>query len=353
MYINRIILRDALVFDDLDITLHNDWTGDPLRSVLLTGPNGSGKTTLLRIIAALWENFGEWLRLHKTLNAEQQAQNGLLTDIGLAAIEVHQFQQEPLWLFTAATPDDYSYFKDTAYLNTLTFTGQVVGEVRGRQGRPSLEGGQNDWFDSINSQKERLELGVDDAAVLPNAVFLRAEQRNILAPNRNRTVYTEALYRWLVSYDAQQRWQGHLEAMLRNLKVRDPQAFRQTLDQINAVIGGDKRLTDFDDNLRLRVVVDGTRNTSHTIDQLSSGEQQVLLLLFMVSRWMMPGGLVLIDEPDLHLHVSLQRQVVHQLEQLVRAKEGQLIVTSHSPTLWDEYTERQRMDLGQTANEQS
>ncbi|MGF1506844.1 MAG: AAA family ATPase [Anaerolineae bacterium] len=54
----------------------------------------------------------------------------------------------------------------------------------------------------------------------------------------------------------------------------------------------------------------------------SAGEQQCLIMMFMVSRWLMPGGIVLVDEPDMHLHVSLQRHFIHELEKhsLTRAK---------------------------------
>ena len=90
--------------------------------------------------------------------------------------------------------------------------------------------------------------------------------------------------------------------------------------------------------------------TSHHIDDLSAGERQCLILMFMVSRWLMEGGIVLIDEPDLHLHVSLQRQFAHELERVVDRKHGQLIVTSHSPTMWEEYNERQRIELGETVH---
>jgi predicted ATP-dependent endonuclease of OLD family len=67
--------------------------------------------------------------------------------------------------------------------------------------------------------------------------------------------------------------------------------------------------------------------------------------MFMVSRWLQPGGVVLIDEPDLHMHVAWQRQFIHEVEKRVLAKQGQLIITSHSPELWEEYNQFQSFDL--------
>jgi predicted ATPase len=177
---------------------------------------------------------------------------------------------------------------------------------------------------------------------------LDAETRTIITPQRraSREATTEPLFKWFRDYEPSDRWDGHLETMIRNLKIRDPNRFRTLIAGLNHFLGDGKKLTDFDDNLRLRVQIGKQRSNAHYIDDLSAGERQCLILLFMVERWLMDGGVVLIDEPDLHLHVSLQRQFIRDLETLVTKRHGQIIVTSHSPTLWEEYSDRQRVELG-------
>jgi AAA15 family ATPase/GTPase len=75
----------------------------------------------------------------------------------------------------------------------------------------------------------------------------------------------------------------------------------------------------------------------HTLDDLSAGEHQVLIQLYLVSRFLKPGGVVMIDEPDLHLHPSLVPSFLARLETQVKERNGQLILTSHNPAIWDRY----------------
>ncbi|WP_141008311.1 AAA family ATPase, partial [Shigella sp. FC1967] len=76
---------------------------------------------------------------------------------------------------------------------------------------------------------------------------------------------------------------------------------------------------------------------THTLDEMSSGEHQVLIMLFMVQRWLQLGGVVLIDEPDLHLHPSLVQPLLATLENIIQKKKGQLILTSHATDVWQRY----------------
>jgi predicted ATPase len=64
----------------------------------------------------------------------------------------------------------------------------------------------------------------------------------------------------------------------------------------------------------------------------------------MVLRWLSPGGIVLLDEPELHQHLSLMRGSLAVLHSLI-AKEfnGQLLVASHAPEVWDHF-KRERHD---------
>ena len=66
---------------------------------------------------------------------------------------------------------------------------------------------------------------------------------------------------------------------------------------------------------------------------LSSGEQQMLVLAYQIIFLAAPDTLVLIDEPELSLHVSWQSTLVDDLVAMGRASKLGFLLATHSPTL--------------------
>jgi hypothetical protein len=69
------------------------------------------------------------------------------------------------------------------------------------------------------------------------------------------------------------------------------------------------------------------------VSTTGSGFHQVLLILaFMLAR---RSSLILLDEPDAHLHVLLQKQLYDILRRLCHETKGQLVIATHSEVLID------------------
>ncbi len=69
------------------------------------------------------------------------------------------------------------------------------------------------------------------------------------------------------------------------------------------------------------------------LSNAGSGTLQVLLLLaFLYAR---PATVVLLDEPDAHQHIILQRQVYDLVRKVARERGGQVIVATHSEVVLD------------------
>jgi AAA15 family ATPase/GTPase len=97
----------------------------------------------------------------------------------------------------------------------------------------------------------------------------------------------------------------------------------------------DPEQTDLDKSFKLKIFKRGTKNEIEFSD-LSSGEQvliSLILLLYNTSDKKYHPKLLLLDEPDAHLHPSMTRQFLKVLYDLFVKKYGiRIIMTTHSPS---------------------
>jgi ABC-type lipoprotein export system ATPase subunit len=82
-----------------------------------------------------------------------------------------------------------------------------------------------------------------------------------------------------------------------------------------------------------RVEMEGDPNRMIRPAQLSSGEQQILVLAYEILFRSEPGTLVLIDEPELSLHVVWQDTFIDDLSRMGAVRDLQFILATHSPSL--------------------
>ena len=72
---------------------------------------------------------------------------------------------------------------------------------------------------------------------------------------------------------------------------------------------------------------------------LSSGEQHEIVLLFELLFETKPNSLILVDEPELSLHVAWQREMLKDLQDMADLSDFRAILATHSPQIigerWD------------------
>lgn len=64
---------------------------------------------------------------------------------------------------------------------------------------------------------------------------------------------------------------------------------------------------------------------------MSSGEREILNILFSVYAYGMQNGLLIVDEPELHVHITWQRQMFTMLEEVQKVRKLQILLVTHSP----------------------
>ncbi len=86
-------------------------------------------------------------------------------------------------------------------------------------------------------------------------------------------------------------------------------------------------------NFGFRFITEEGKQLSLT--ELSSGEQQEVVLLYELLFRVSPNTLVLIDEPEISLHVAWQKEVLNDLLKIVRLQKIRVITATHSPQIID------------------
>ncbi|MCX6359540.1 MAG: AAA family ATPase [Armatimonadetes bacterium] len=357
MRISAIHTRGVGPLGTQDLAFRSDWSGEIAPTILFSGPNGCGKSTLLRGVAMLWRALGQWMQTARPIPHTRSELADLRRWAGLALV----LEQTP-----AGEGPTVVFVGDAAFEDELRGkypSARLIGECRSPAGVTASGFSPADTLLSAATATATRRFRVEpdshwttewaDArrrmlvswahATSPNMVHLDAEERRWVAATRGagEILADSSERRWLPTYSPTESWNGQLEQSLLALKAAAPGQFRALLVHMNdflvskqisgSIIPGENRL---------RVRLGGRPKSAHLLDSLSSGEHQVLIQLYMVGRWLEPGGVVLIDEPDLHLHPSLIPGFLARLEQMVADRDGQLLLTSHVPQIWDRYEAR-------------
>jgi len=97
-------------------------------------------------------------------------------------------------------------------------------------------------------------------------------------------------------------------------------------------------------------VIDDSNNEIE-LKKLSSGEQQEVVLFFKLIFDVQPNELLLIDEPEISLHILWQKKFMDDLLKIIKFKKINVIVATHSPQIISNHLDKQ-IDLGSLYSEQ-
>jgi AAA15 family ATPase/GTPase len=328
-----------LLFNDTFKSLDNIvWKEIPMFCVI-TGKNGSGKTQLLQLInTAITKNWidvehhnrpkslpqitGDQLRREDVVYLRHDWQ---LEDLGPAVLG--NIQSERQGLFTS-----YSNHRQSIISR---YGGNNTAFLQEKKNDQSFINGNlmTDIYDKLY-QKE-IETGIpitreDFLKQLPEK-YLPSLQEQISNKNIGKTFW---IYR-IKMIEAQAK--GISEEQFFKTNGEKPWAlFNQLLQDINLplVLNDPESLSLFD--AYIPTLSHTQRNESIKFSDLSSGERVLVSLAF----WLLNANefktfpkLLLLDEPDAHLHPSMSKQLLDVLENvLVKKYNVRVIMTTHSPS---------------------
>lgn len=190
----------------------------------------------------------------------------------------------------------------------------------------SVEFGLRYMFGNVNSRVHN-QAGIEDARLVALLARSAVWVPSAVGIVRDEEYRPPARQRGLVSG-------GRHNEVLRNLLVEIKQSKPARFESIQLVLkerfNGAIGDAEFDAELDqfLRATVRGDRGIEHDLYSSGAGFVQIVqMLAFVFAR---EPSVVLLDEPDAHLHSSLQRVVVEILDELSRAEGFQVLIATHS-----------------------
>jgi predicted ATPase len=296
---------------------------------VIAGSNGSGKTTILDTICVLMnlivtkpeEPLGKWLTPNQVRVKLE------LDDMPALSHPDERKRIPPGWpLVVALGPESWLSQIEAPY--QISITGDAPTNWRYFR---SDEPGSTISL-SWPVRREWME------AERPTTLYFPSERRELVAKRKGEILAEGREHEWVWRFSDSEKWEGSLESFLVAMYFRDLMAkredqkdtgeFCQFLTVINRFLEG-KQIVGIDrESFRVQVKADSGEKFS--IDELSSGEKQVILVLGEIQRRISKGSVVLIDEPEIHLHPQWQRLLVQALTDLCATYKAQLIITTHS-----------------------
>ncbi len=291
--IEQITIRRFKRFADVTFSLPGH--------VVIAGPNNCGKTTMLQAITAWDLALTFWKQRH-----DYQRHRGFYVKVPVAR---QTFTAVPLRAF------------DLLW-NNRKYAGSIEIEVRHSQGWTVT---MELMADSTEQVYVRPKPDVD-----PNTVRQVALNTAFVPPMTGLSIGEPVYQRPKVE---QLLGQGKPGDVIRNLLVEAHQisAWDPLRDSMKRLFHyeilppdatGADIIAEYQDH------ADGPRLD---IASAGSGFQQVLMLLtFLHTR---PGSILLLDEPDAHLHVILQDAIYGELRSVAAKQNSQLIISTHSEVI--------------------
>lgn len=123
----------------------------------------------------------------------------------------------------------------------------------------------------------------------------------------------------------------YIKDNLEKLKVFDDLSSKieLLLKIINSKFYGKKIYITEDEGLTVK----DSKDEKIDLTQLSSGEQHELVMFYDLIFKVEPNTLVMIDEPELSLHITWQNKFIDELKQIVEQAKFDVLIATHSPTI--------------------
>lgn len=274
------------------------------RISVLTGPNNSGKSTILQAISLGFECLARNIDVNKKIKRKGSVVQEL------ASVPVNH--PKNLWHNNkwVQSRDHIPIEIRIDFTNASYFTSQI-----------------NYYYGIYNFKVKEYSDDLKNTDILKKLV----NSTPVLIPGIPTILRHEQpqLVSIISSYLSYGLHAQVLRNVLINIKKRDPERFKIIEEAINHHFNIELSEIIFDENSSLEIIApyDEKGNEFEIISGGSGFHQILQLLSFLI--WS-ESSIVLLDEPDAHLHTSLQKKLYLFLDDLSKKLNLQLIISTHS-----------------------
>ncbi len=312
-----------------DFTDSND---EPCNVYLMISKNGRGKTTVMEMMAAMMNMLGKTECSSLDFESFDRELGRAQWDVRLTLNRDGRKETVILSLLAGAMGEDASLklWGESDLRKYGASRWCRFGFVRNAFGRYSMVGRGDEWVQDFNiliqnSIGDRLSGFESDELTFPTLIYFSAYRNIIRMPADDRAIVAprDWNYRPVHIFDVEGRdWRDSLDNLLVWLKWLDDGRYEAAVEAINKRVFfvGDKQLYA---GKRLKGVrkeppeaIIEAGGEEHRLDRLSSGEKSLVQLYLRLGAHMTRNTILLIDEPEVHLHRNMQYETLYALFKL-------------------------------------
>lgn len=343
MYISRVLIKNYRIFkSDKEYELNDinlpDMTNDGTGITIIAGENGCGKTTILDAIASTMLEYKADLFDINDINKLDEK------------TEIKVYADKPFKVSGTFPNTEYEF-------NGISF----IGGIRGRSNKSFLQSMvvHDQLFLKVNPEDKPKD-GSPDLRLNVNNPFSgkRFNDTDVVYLDKNRLfqtksgTYNETKFDRLMEdfnfqYNKNSKTIEDLNDYLNESVKRDKVENDFLADAIKKFeeISDYKIQLDFIDNYQpynnACFVIKKDNNQQILLSKIGSGYEMIFSLLYSyyLAKQNNKNMIILIDEPELHLHPKIQEKFISFL--LSISKDVQVIITTHSPILIKQFLENE------------
>jgi hypothetical protein len=195
--------------------------------------------------------------------------------------------------------------------------------------------------------KTRKVRSLEGVELLPNIVYFPSDGRSLHHLPRGGVKRLDLFEpNWLATYNTDY----DLDSLLFTVRAKNPDRHAEAMRLFNQLLAPVGKKVSAEEGRQGRLHIERFEEPllpPHPWTALSSGERQMLLLVVYTVCLLRQDGILLIDEPDLHIHIGMVKQLLDILSSVAEKRQCQMIVAGHSQQLWDWITlKAERLSLG-------